>query len=89
MARPARGAADPRRQLAGEDDRGRRIERACHSYDQAAYESAREVLFGEILAALDEAMGPFAGRHSGFTREFVTRIRDGKVKAARKDSGPG
>ncbi|WP_245925360.1 hypothetical protein [Nocardia nova] len=72
-----------------EDDRGRRIEQARQHYDQAAaaYESARETLFGEILAALDEGMGPSAaGRHSGFTREYVARIRDGKVKAALKDS---
>jgi hypothetical protein len=72
-----------------EDDRGRRIEQARAAYDQAAaaYESAREALFGEILAALDEGMGPSAaGRHSGFTREYVARIRDGKVKAALKDS---
>ncbi|MEU4345334.1 hypothetical protein AB0H00_29470 [Nocardia sp. NPDC023852] len=69
-----------------EDDRARRIEQARTAYDKAAdaYESAREALFNEILAGLDEGMGPSAvGRHSKFTREYVARIRDGKVKGPR------
>ncbi|MGW5142705.1 hypothetical protein ACWEPH_26910 [Nocardia beijingensis] len=69
-----------------DDDRGRRIEKARAAYDQAAdaYESARKALFDEILTGLEEGMGPSAvGRHSGFTREYVARIRDGKVKASK------
>ena len=70
-----------------DDDRGRRIEQARAEYDRAeqAYTDARRTLFDEILAALDEGMGPSAaGRHSGFTREYVARIRDGKVAGAKK-----
>ncbi|WP_067470786.1 hypothetical protein [Nocardia amamiensis] len=66
-----------------EDDRGRRIEKARAAYDKASdvYESARKALFDEILTGLKEGMGPSAAsRHSGFTREYVARIRDGKVK---------
>lgn len=69
------------------DDRGRRIEQARAVYTQAesAYEAARTELFSEILAAFDEGMGPSAiARHSGFTREYAARIRDGKVAGTKK-----
>lgn len=69
-----------------DDDRGRRIEKARAAYDKAAdaYESARKALFDEILTGLGEGMGPSAAaRHSGFTREYVARIRDGKVKGVK------
>lgn len=70
------------------EDRGRRIEAARAVYDQteAAYEDARKNLFSEILAAFSEDMGPSAiGRHAGWTREYVARIRDGKVAGARTE----
>lgn len=72
-----------------DEDRGHRIERARQTYDEAtaAYEAAREQLFAEILAGLAEGMGPSAAaRHSRFTREYVARIRDGKVKTSQKDT---
>lgn len=58
-----------------------RIARAAYDKAADADESARKALFDEILTGLEEGMGPSAvGRHSGFTREYVARIRDGKVK---------
>ena len=67
-----------------------RIEQAGQTYREtkAAYEDAREELFDAILDGLaakgaDGAAlyGPSAvARFAGFTREYVARIRDGKVK---------
>ena len=60
-----------------------RIEAAAATYRaaHAAYSQARIQLFDEILAGLGEDMGPSAAaRASGFTREYIARIRDGKVK---------
>lgn len=71
-----------------------RIERAGKAYreSKARYEEDREELFDAILDGLDaEATdgtplyGPSAvGRFAGFTREYIARIRDGKVKRLRE-----
>ncbi|MFD0366346.1 hypothetical protein ACFQZZ_33355 [Nocardia sp. GCM10030253] len=43
------------------------------------YDEARAGLFAEIRAALQDDVGPSAiARDSGFTREYVAKIRDGK-----------
>ncbi|WP_254190488.1 hypothetical protein [Nocardia noduli] len=64
------------------EERIRRIEQARQHYDvaTAAYAEARKELITEIRGGLTEGIGPSAlARHSGFTREYVGRIRDGKV----------
>ncbi|MFG2447548.1 hypothetical protein ACGFQG_32180 [Nocardia fluminea] len=46
---------------------------------RAEYDQARQKLFDAIRAALADEVGPSAiGRDSGFTREYIARIRDGK-----------
>lgn len=46
---------------------------------RAAYDQARSELFATIRAALDDGVGPSAiARYSDFTREYISRIRDGK-----------
>jgi hypothetical protein len=57
-------------------DYSQRISRA-----RAAYNKARESLFKEIKDALAAEDGPTVSqiaRDSEFTREYVTKIRDGK-----------
>ena len=54
---------------------------AAYAAAYAAYSQARTALIDEITAGVAEGMGPSAlARHSGFTREYVARIRDGRVK---------
>lgn len=70
-----------------------RIEQAGQAYREtkARYEDAREELFDAILDGLDaqdadgtSVYGPSAvARFAGFTREYIARIRDGKVKRGR------
>ena len=56
------------------DEHAERIRKARTSYDRA-----RNALFREIKAALDAGVGPSeVARSSGYTREYVARIRDGK-----------
>jgi predicted GIY-YIG superfamily endonuclease len=46
---------------------------------RARYDAARAQLFAAIKAALAGGVGPSeVSRRSGFTREYVTKIRDGK-----------
>ncbi|MBF6163022.1 hypothetical protein [Nocardia cyriacigeorgica] len=46
---------------------------------RAAYDQARTELFDAIRAALEAGIGPSPiGRYSGFTREYIAKIRDGK-----------
>ncbi|MBC9730974.1 hypothetical protein H8R17_41795 [Streptomyces sp. TRM68367] len=46
---------------------------------KTAYDEARKKLFATIKAALAEGIGPSTiARDSGFTREYITKIRDGK-----------
>ncbi|WP_228567100.1 hypothetical protein [Nocardia sp. SYP-A9097] len=46
---------------------------------RAAYDLARAKLFAEISAALADGEGPSSiARESGFTREYIAKIRDGK-----------
>ena len=46
---------------------------------KTAYDDARTALFAAIQAALDAGEGPSAiARDSGFTREYIAKIRDGK-----------
>ena len=55
-------------------DHGAAIRAARADYDQA-----RQKLFDAIRAALAAEVGPSSiGRDSGFTREYIAKIRDGK-----------
>lgn len=55
-------------------DHSQRIQKARASYDKA-----RAVLFQTIGDALADGVGPSQiARDSGFTREYVAKIRDGK-----------
>lgn len=46
---------------------------------RAAYDKARTALFDAIHAALDDNEGPSKiARASGFTREYIAKIRDRK-----------
>ncbi|MFE7802179.1 hypothetical protein [Nocardia sp. NPDC057440] len=57
-----------------ETDHGAAIRAAREHYD-----TARAELFAKIRAALLDDLGPSAiARDSGFTREYVAKIRDGK-----------
>lgn len=67
---------------AAREERIRRITAARVVYDDATavYADARAALLEQIREALAEGIGPNAlARHSGFSREYVARIRDGKV----------
>ncbi|MFE3322855.1 hypothetical protein [Nocardia sp. NPDC059195] len=71
-----------------------RIEQAATAYreSKARFEDDREQLFDAILDGLDAQAtdgtplyGPSAvARFAGFTREYIARIRDGKVKRLRE-----
>ncbi|MFI7531480.1 hypothetical protein [Nocardia salmonicida] len=71
-----------------------RIEKAATAYraSKAQFEDDREELFDAILDGLDAKdaddeplYGPSAvARFAGFTREYIARIRDGKVKRLRE-----
>ncbi|MDR3082115.1 MAG: hypothetical protein LBV60_14525 [Streptomyces sp.] len=55
-------------------DHSQRIQKARASYDKA-----RTALFRAIQEALADDVGPSQiARDSGFTREYVAKIRDGK-----------
>ncbi|MEV5944619.1 hypothetical protein [Streptomyces sp. NPDC051994] len=55
-------------------DHSQRIQKARVSYDKA-----RTALFQAIQEALADNVGPSQiARDSGFTREYVAKIRDGK-----------
>lgn len=55
-------------------DHSQRIQKA-----RAAYDKARAALFQTIRDALADEVGPSQiARDSGFTREYVAKIRDGK-----------
>ncbi|WP_331725512.1 hypothetical protein OG596_38255 (plasmid) [Streptomyces sp. NBC_01102] len=46
---------------------------------KVAYDQARSAFFGAIKKALAAGVGPSdLSRDSGFTREYVAKIRDGK-----------
>lgn len=62
-----------------EDDLIQKIKRARAEYDKG--EAARIKLFALIREGLADGMGPSAlARASGFTREYIAKIRDGKTK---------
>lgn len=55
-------------------DHGQSIKQA-----RARYEDSRAALFAAIRAALADGVGPSQiARDSGFTREYIAKIRDGK-----------
>lgn len=78
---------------ADENSLPQRIEQAASAYreSKARFEDDREELFDAILNGLDAQDGdgePLYGpsavaRFSGFTREYISKIRDGKVKRLR------
>ena len=55
-------------------DHGQSIQQA-----RTRYEDSRAALFAAIRAALADGVGPSQiARDSGFTREYIAKIRDGK-----------
>jgi hypothetical protein len=57
------------------DDRAKRLRQARDDLD-----AAQERLLAEIRAALADGLGPSAiARETRYTREWIAKIRDGKV----------
>lgn len=49
---------------------------------RAAYDEADARLLAEIRSALAAGLGPSAiARASGYTREYISKVRDGKLRA--------
>lgn len=64
-----------------------RIETAAETFhaDKARYQQSREELFDAIVDGVTKFGPSEVARRAGFTREYVARIRDGKVKRQVRD----
>lgn len=64
-----------------------RVEKAGKAFHaaKADYEATRETLFDAIVASVEEYGPSEVARRAGFTREYVAKIRDGKVKRPLRD----